>query len=277
MTVPVNGKMPNVFAQSITASWKGDKTKLKHVQVKFTGVTVNNPVKDSTPAVPHVCGNPTTGPTTTACEADSDCDPGTCAGTGKACHSNRECKPTDFCTGASRCIGGVTPGWRVWGEVNGDWAELVGFSQIGTQPPFQSPPYTQPSTPLVLKQKAKFDEYAPADGSIHIKVSGRSFNCLNSVFGHNLKDLLGFYGVTAGASCLLNGGSHDPGTVDITLNGPDFGGSGTFSVASSGANAGTCSATTNQLCVSSVDCPSGETCNVTGDAFTLAYTVKVFP
>jgi hypothetical protein len=277
MTVPIKGKLPNIFAQSILATWKGDKSKLKHVQVKFTGVTVNNPVKDSTPPVPHVCSDPTTGPTTTACEVDSDCNAGTCAATDKACHSNKDCKPTDFCTGASLCIGGVTPGWRVWGEVNGDWVELAGFSQVGTQPPFQSPPYTRPSTPLVLKQKAKFNEYVPADGTIHIKVSGRSFNCLNSVFGHNLKDLLGFYGVTAGADCLLNGGSHDPGTVDITLTGPDFGGSGTFSVPSSGADAGTCSATTNRLCVGDADCPGGESCNVTGDAYTLAYTVKVFP
>jgi hypothetical protein len=104
---------------------------------------------------------------------------------------------------------------------------------------------------------------------------------LNSVFGHNLKDLLGFYGVTAGANCLLNGGSRDPGTVDITLTGPDFGTTpGTvtpFSTTSSGGNAGTCSATTSQLCVTNTDCPSGETCNVTGGAFTLAYTVKVFP
>ncbi len=278
MTVPIKGRMPNVFAQSITAVWKGDKTKLKHVQVKFTGLTVNNPVKDSTPAVPQVCADPTTGPTTTACQVDSDCDAGTCAADASTpCHANSECAPTDFCSGASRCIGGVTPGWRVWGEVNGDWTEFAGLSQIGTQAPFQAPPYTQPSTPLTLKQKFKVDEYVPADGSVHIKVTGRSFNCLHALFGHNLPELLGLYGFTHGANCLLNGGSHDAGTVDLTLNGPDFGGTGTFSVPSSGSDAGTCSATTNQLCVSSADCPSGETCNVTGDGFTLAYTVKVFP
>lgn len=282
MTVPIKGALPNVFAQSITAFWKGDTTKLKHVQVKFTGLTVNNPVKDSTPAVPHVCADPVTGPTTVACTDDKACNPGTCAATGKTCHFNKDCKPTDFCSGASRCIGGITPGWRAWGEVNGDWAEFTGLSQLGAQPPFQAPPYTQPSTPLTLKQKIKpFNEYVPTGGSIHIKVSARSFNCLQGIFGHNLKELLGFYGYTDGGSCLLNGGSRDPGTVDITLNGPDFGGSpGTVtarSVTSSGGNAGNCSTTTSQLCVTKDDCPSGETCNVTGGGFTLQYTVKVLP
>ena len=155
--------------------------------------------------------------------------------------------------------------------------EFTGLALLGTQPPFETPPYTQPGTPLALKQKAKFDEYEPATGSIHIKVSGRSFNCLHELFGHNLRELLGFYGFTDGGNCLLAGGSHDAGTVDITRTGPDFGGSGTFSVPSSGADAGACSATTNRLCVGDADCPSGETCSVTGDAYTLTYTVKVFP
>ena len=277
MTASIKGQKPNIFAQSILATWKGDKTKLKHVQVKFSGLTVKNPVKDSTPPVPRVCADATTGPTTTACTVDTDCAAGTCHDSGKSCFANTDCKPTDYCTGAARCIGGVTPGWRLWGEVNGDWVEFTGLAQLGTQAPFEAPPYTQLATPLVLKQKAKFDEYVPADGSIHIKVSGRSFNCLHGLFGHNLKELLGFYGFTDGGNCLLNGGSHDAGTVDLTLNGPDFGGSGTFSVSSSGADAGMCSATASRLCVSSADCPSGETCNVTGDAYTLAYTVKVFP
>ena len=281
MTVPINKKMPNVFAQSITATWKKDTTKLKRVQVQFTGLTINNPVKDSIPPVPHVCSDPTTGPTTTACTDDSPCTPGKCATGGNDCHVNSECAPTDYCAGASRCIGGVTPGWRAWGEVNGEWTEFVGVSQIGTQLPFLTPPYTQPSTPQTLKQKFKVDAYVPPDGSVHIKVSARSFNCLNTVFGHNLKELLGIYGFTAGGNCLLNGGSRDPGTVDITLNGPDFGvtpGKVTkLSAPSSGGDAGTCSATTNQLCVTNADCPGGETCTVTGGAYSLQYTVKVFP
>ena len=283
MTVAIKGTMPSVFAQSITAFWKGDNTKLKRVQVQFTGLTINNPVKDSTPAVPHVCADPTkTAPTTNACSTDQDCLPGKCAAApSKDCRANSDCAPTDFCNISERCIGGVTPGWRLWGEVNGDWTEFAGLSQIGTQPPFEKPPYMQPSTPLILKQKFKVDEYVPADGSVHIKVSGRSFNCLHGLFGHNLNELLGLYGFTDGANCLLKGGSHDAGTVDITLNGPDFGvtpGKVTaLTATSTGANAGTCSATTNQLCVSDADCPSGETCTINGAGYTLQYTVKVFP
>lgn len=280
MTEPIHGQMPNIFAESITAFWKGDKTKLKRVQVKFTSVTVNNPVKDSTPAVPRVCSDPGTGPTTTACTDDTDCTAGVCAGdASKPCHANSDCKPTDFCSGASQCIGGVTPGWRMWGEVNGDWTEFSGLSQIGAEAPFLAPPYTQPSTPLVLKQRFKAKEYVPADGSIHIKVSARSFNCLHDLFGHNLSELLGIYGFTDGANCLLTGGSRDPGTVDITLDGPDFGTVGgkptVRSATSTGGDAGTCSGTTNRLCVTDADCPGGESCNVTGGAFTVQYTVKV--
>jgi hypothetical protein len=139
----------------------------------------------------------------------------------------------------------------------------------------------QPSTPLTLKQKFKVDEYVPAGGSVHIKVSGHSFNCLHGLFGHNLNELLGLYGLTAGADCLLKGNSHGAGTVDITLNGPDFGvtpGKATrLTATSAGADAGTCSATTSQLCVSDADCPSGETCTINGAGYTLQYTVKVFP
>jgi hypothetical protein len=282
MTVPIKGAMPNVFAQSITAFWKGDTTKLKHVQVKFTGLTITNPVKDSTPAVPRVCADPVSGPTTTVCTVDRDCAAGTCAAVStKTCHANSECGKTDFCSGAARCIGGITPGWRAWGEVNGDWVEFAGVSQIGNQLPFLAPPYMQPSTPLAMKQKFKFDEYVPADGSIHVKVSIRSFGCLHDLFGYNLKELLGFYGFTGGGNCLLLGGSHNPGDVDFTLNGPDFGvtpGTVTaLSTPASGGNAGTCSTTTSQLCVTSADCPSGETCTINGSGYTLQYTVKVFP
>ena len=40
-----------------------------------------------------------------------------------------------------------------------------------------------------------------------------------------------------------------------------------------GGDGGTCSTTTSQLCVVDADCPMGETCNVTGGAFKLHYTI----
>jgi hypothetical protein len=289
MTVPINGKLPNVFAQSITASWKGDTTKLTHVQVKFTGITVNNPVKEGIPAihaadnVSGLCTDPAGGLTTTACTATTPCPKtGTCAATGKACNVNGDCKSTDFCQGGSTCVGGPAPGWRVWGEVNGDWVELAGLGTIGAAAPFAAPPYAAPATPFTIKENFKFDEYLPSNGSLHIKVSGRSLNCENvTLFGQNLKDNLKKLSLIPGADCLL-AVSHDPGTYDMTYSGPNFGTSGpgapmTFDVPSDGGDAGTCSVTTSRLCIADGDCPSGETCNVTGGAFRLHYTVAVLP
>ena len=224
MTVPIKGKMPNIFAQSILATWKKDKTKLKHVQVQFTGLTVNNPVKDSTQPVPQVCAHPTTGPTTTTCTVDSDCAAGTCAAdASKQCHANSECEADRF---LQRCVtlhrrrhARVAPlgrgQWRLGGVCRAVAARDARAIPIATVHETEHSPD--------VEEKFKFDEYVPADGSIHIKVSGRSFDCLHGLFGHNLKELLGFYGFTDGGECLLNGGSHDAGTVDITLNGPDFG------------------------------------------------------
>jgi hypothetical protein len=290
MATPLPKGMPNVFAQSISAAWQGDKTKLTHVQVKLTKLTINNPVKDSTPAVPRVCTNPTAGGlTTTSCTTNSDCQAGQCAAkSSKACYSNSDCAQTDYCTGASQCVGGVAPGWRLWGEVNGDWVEFPGLTSVGTAAPFAQPPFTRPSTPAATKEKFKFDEYLPADGTIHIKVTGRSLNCENvSLFGKNLKDNLQEFGLTAGASCLL-AVSRDPGGVDITHSGTGFstttgspvacstsGKLTTCTVTSVGGDAGTCSQTTTQLCVSNADCPASETCNVTGGAFTLEYTLAL--
>ncbi|MFQ5668530.1 MAG: hypothetical protein ACE5I7_19165 [Candidatus Binatia bacterium] len=289
MTVPVKGQLPSVFAESISAAWKGDKVKLKKVQVRFTSLTINNPVKDSTPAISRQCTDPAGGLTGTACTDDTTCPTGSCAASAKPCHVNADCKPTDFCTGGSRCIGGITPGWRAWAEVNGDWVQFQNLASVGAEAPFLAPPYVQPSTPLTIKEKYRFNEFVPEDGSIHIKASGRSLSCINTAlfFGENLKVNLQRLGLDAGAACLL-AASRDPGTVDITYTGPDFttptgtattctvnGKRMTCSATSEGGDGGTCSVTSDRLCVTDADCPAGETCNVTSGAFTLQYTMLV--
>lgn len=282
MATPLpNTKMPNVFAGSITAAWKEDTTALKHVQVQITGITINNPLKDSTPAVPHVCTNPSGHLTADPCSINSDCPTSICANSLKPCNVDADCKKTDFCiSGASQCVGGITPGWDLWGEVNGDWVKFQNLASIGAQAPFANPPYLQPSpTPLSIKQKFKFDEYVPADGSIHIKISGHSLNCLSGLFGHDLIDGLHTYDLVPGAAC-LGAGTVGAGQVDLTYTGPDFGTVTrnkpvAFTATSTGSQAGTCSTTANQLCVTTADCPSGETCNHTDGAFTLQYSIVV--
>jgi hypothetical protein len=288
MATPMPGnKMPNVFAASISAAWKEDTTwkqdttKLKHVQVQITGVTINNPVKDSTPAVPHVCTNPSGHLTAQPCSINSDCTKSICAKSLKECNVDADCKKTDFCiSGASQCVGGIPPGWDLWGEVNGDWVKFQNLASIGAQAPFAAPPYLQPSpTPLTIKQKFKFDEYVPPDGSIHLKISGHSLNCLNGLFGSNLVDGLNTYDLLPGAAC-LDATSHGIGEVDLTYTGPNFGTVTrnkpvAFTATSTGSEGGTCSTTANQLCVTAADCPSGETCSATGRAFTLQYSIVV--
>ena len=41
-----------------------------------------------------------------------------------------------------------------------------------------------------------------------------------------------------------------------------------------GGDAGVCSTTPSDLCIKDADCPSGETCVVTGGAFVLHYTIS---
>ena len=286
MATPLRGgQIPNVFAESISAGWKEDTTSLTHVQVKLKSVTINNPLKDTTPALPHQCTNTNgMGLSGTPCTKDADCTAGTCANNGaKACHRDSNCAKTDICTSGSQCVGGIVPGWDLWGEVNGDWIQFKKLDTIGAVAPFAGPPYMQPTPtrPLKVAESFKFDEFVPPTGSIHLKVTGHSLNCLNTLYGTNLVDGLNEFGLTPGATCLA-AGSHDPGAIDITYNGPNFGTASpgqatTFTMTSNGGEGGTCSMHTTQLCLSSADCPMGESCNGTGGAFTLEYSITVIP
>jgi len=257
MTQPVGGKMPNVFAQQILASWKGDKTKLTHVQVKLSKLTVNNPLKPLTPVI-HNCTNPMGGAlTSTQCLQDSDCPTG------------------------SHCDIVDAPGWGEYGQVNGDWIQFAGLDQLGARNQKHPPTY-----PLAISQKFKFDEYVAADGTIHIATTGHSLNCIDTLYGQNLIVGLDMYGITLGADCLLNGMDANPGRIDVSFAGPDFttpsgtpttctpsGTLVTCTTTSTGGDGGTC--TSGALCISDADCPTGETCTVTSGAFSLTYTLQV--
>jgi hypothetical protein len=278
--LPTGQKAPNVFAERISVAWKKDPTKLTHVQVKFTKLTINNPLKDRVSAMPRQCllPPPNGGFSDIACNTDTDCPIGACDTSHAPCYTDSQCPKLQFCQNAAHCVGGVTPGWDAFGQVNGDWVQFSKLTTIGTTAPFVAPPYTKPSpTPLIVPQKFTFDEYVPSAGSIHIATSGHSRNCIDTLYAGNLKDALNNFGLSLGAGC-LGSGSTDPGRVDISHAGPNFTdapagaactppakptGATTCRATSGDGNGGTCSVTTNKLCTSDADCPG--TCS-TGPA-----------
>ncbi len=267
--LPKSGKMPNVYAASISAGWKEDVTPLQHVRVKFKNITVHNPVKDRVPVLLKQCTLTNGfGLSAKPCASNTDCPAGGCSIGSKACHVDNDCPKKAACLGGSTCAGGVTPGWDVFAQVNGDWVQLKKLELIGAKLPFLAAPYLKPSpTPLVIPQIFKFDEFVPPDGSIHIASTGHSLNCRDTLYGTNLVDDLTVLGLGTGGSCLA-AGSRDIGQIDLTLAGPDFGTGiappGTLvtkTIQSGPGEVGSCSVTTNKLCVSDSDCPG--TCSVT--------------
>jgi hypothetical protein len=278
MSVPLStGEMPNVFAGRIIAYWKEDTTQLTHVQINFLNLRINNPLKAVTPVLDRVCTNPAGGLTATPCVTNTDCAAGSCVDEGTRCYSDQDCpSKTDTCSGESVCIGGLVPGWQLFGEVNGDWIEFVGLTSIGTVAPFGAPPYAVPTAPLVIPlENLTFDEYVPSTGSIHIATTGYSLGCNDAnLYGNNLKNSLSVFGLNLGAAC-LDQTDPDPGRLDVTHTGPHFTAapagvtcvppatSGpTICTATAGlGNGGTCSITTSRLCVVDADCPAGACSN----------------
>ena len=131
-----------------------------------------------------------------------------------------------------------------------------------------------------------FNEYVPSTGTIRIANTGHSLGCNDlNLYGRNVKETAHIYGVTAGAAC-LGESNPDLGRLEITHTGPNFGTSVTGATCSQTKGAlytctatpidsegGTCSITTNRLCVENADCPTGETCQ-SSPAWTLTYTIK---
>jgi hypothetical protein len=285
------GKFPGYFAGSISAGWNGDTSPLKHVIVKFKNLIINNPLKDRVQPITKQCVQPgggvsSSGLTDVACETDDDCLAGACSISGTACHSDFDCLKGQHCSGKSvRCLGGVNPGWYLMAQVNGDWTQFKKLETIGAQAPFLAPPYFVPPTPAAVKVSGKFNEWVPADSSIHIETTGMSVSCTDILYGTNLIENLSRFGLTAGAAC-LGSSDRNPGMVDITLPGPSFmpptpapgttpsvvctPGVGTrpstcFATSGEGSG-GKCSNDSTRLCVADGDCPG--TCSTSGPCMT---------
>jgi hypothetical protein len=78
--------------------------------------------------------------------------------------------------------------------------------------------------------------------------------------------------------CLLtNGQNPNPGEIDVTYPGPDFGagtGSMTYDTPSDAASGGACFAHPGTVCVTDADCPDDDNCESTGTAYTLTYKIE---
>src|SRR5207253_2359819 len=127
-----------------------------------------------------------------------------------------------------------------------------------------------------IEENLVFDQYVPTDGTVHLFANGDSEECIQTMLGQSLRADLAQFGLDKGQSCLLTT-ARDPGTLDVSYAGPDFGaGSGAmeYETPSSGGLGGHCSVTTTMLCVIDSDCPPGESCATVGGAFTLRYRIE---
>src|SRR5439155_1183372 len=164
-----------------------DPTPITRLRVRVTGIEILNPLKAVTPALParQRCSVTTS----------QDCSVAPCPG-GETCLT----------------LGGPTPGWQVWFEVNGHWQQLPGLSGV--------------QTPGTIPQNLIYTVGMPAGGTLHLHASGKSLACLEAqLYGQSIARDLTLYGLTDGATCLTDA-SKDIGRFDISLSGPDFGSGG---------------------------------------------------
>jgi hypothetical protein len=237
MTTPTPTGLPSSVGKTIFARWRKDPTPMTRLRVEVTGIEIVNALKAVTPAVAlkKRCSVTTS----------QDCSSSPCP-SGETCLS----------------LGGPTPGWQMFLEVNGDWRQATGLSGV--------------SGPGFFGQKLRYDLGVAATGTLHLHTTGKSLACLESqLYGQSVSRDLALYGLTDGATCLADQ-SHDVGSIDVSFNGPDFGSGGRsrdYVTQVTDGDGGACSTTTSQTCVVNADCPSGETCVTTGGSYKLHYTI----
>ena len=240
-SAPVHGHLPSTVGKTIIAGWRPDPAPVTHVQIQVTAIEIVNALKPVTPAVALMqrCSVTTS----------QDCSMSACP-TGESCLT----------------LGGPIPGWTVFLEVNGDWRALPDLGTV--------------SAPVTVPQNLTYDLGVLTGDTLHLHATGHSLDCREGqLYGLSFQRALSLYGFFPGATC-LNTESHNIGTFDVDLAGPDYGSGGTFAsfvTSSVGGNGGHCSVTTSQICLVDADCPSGESCVVTGGAYKLHYTITKLP
>jgi hypothetical protein len=182
----------------------------------------------------------------------------------RACSvSGDPCSVTADCGDAGgECLGvGDVKAWQLQAGVDGQWHELSGLENV--------------STGDLVPESVVVDQYLPDDGALHIEMDGAARECVSSLFGKSLSTSVAELGLSTGIAC-LDSTEHNPGRIDLSYPGPDFGSNGSaadYQTVSNGGEGGHCSATTSQLCVVDEDCP-GESCVTTGGAVALHYRIE---
>ena len=237
MTKKVRGGLPTGFVGRIAAGWMKPGAALTHVRVTFTAIVVTNDLQRATPLVSRTCSV-----VDTPCDVDTDCPSG------------------------ESCLGeGPVKGWRGQAAANGEWRRFSGSA------------LDEVVDGAIVPQALVIDEYLPADGTLRIQSDAFARECIQTMYGTSLATDLVRFGLNKGILCLGADERHFAGTVDVIYPGPDFGvgvsGTQVYETYSTGGEGGTCSVTTSMLCVVDADCP-GETCNTTGGAFGIRYTIE---
>lgn len=226
----------------------------------FAGTILAGWKKDSTPLV-HVRLTLTDLVVHNALQPATPTVPRTCSTSDTPCMTAADCPSGEMCFGV-----GPVKSWRLQAAVNGEWQELVGLESVDTGD--------------VLPQALVYDQYLPPDGTVHLEATGRSHECVDTMYGKSLATGLVELGFGKGVLCLASGARH-PGDVDVIHPGPDFGagngGTVDREVTSSGGQGGHCSVNAALLCTVDPDCPSGESCVTTGGAFSLRYRIERLP
>jgi hypothetical protein len=230
--------VPTGFAGTIFAGWRRDPSPLTHARLTIGELVVNNALQPAVPSVPRTCST-----SDTPCATAADCPSG------------------------ESCFGrGPVKSWQMQAAVNGEWQEFTGLGSVDTGD--------------VIPQELVYDQYLPPAGVLHFEVNGRSQECVNTMYGKSLALGLVELGLNKGILC-LGSEARSPGDLDLTYAGPDFGAGGggamDYETVSAGGTGGHCSTNTALLCTISTDCPSGETCVITGGGFSLRYRIEWLP
>jgi len=238
MTSSVRGRLPRTVGKTIFTGWRRDQTPVTRLLVHLTAIEILNPLKPVAPAMDEK----------------------------KRCSvtSAQDCSATP-CPRGEKCLtlGGPIRGWELFFETNGDWQRLAGLEAV--------------MVPGTIAEDLRFDTALPSSGTLRLHASGHSLDCREGqLYGTSLRRTLQLYGFDDGPKC-LQADSHDIGAFEVSFGGPDFGsggGSTSYVATSVGGAGGSCSATMSRLCLGDDDCPSGETCVVTGGSYRLHYTIS---
>ncbi len=155
--------------------------------------------------------------------------------------------------------------WVLEASVNGEAQRLTGLAAVDAGED--------------ITENLVYDQYLPPGGKVHFYVEGTVHSCIDTLFAQSFSTDISQLGLGGMGDCLVTTDPL-PGKIDVTYAAPDFGTGGdarTYDTVGAGGDGGACSVTTTTVCLSKADCPSGETCDHTGGAYTIHYRIEKVP